>query len=537
MTTPMPYNEPVESYAPESPRRAALISELARQRSECPDIPAVVGAEQRRQNKALPLVAPHAHAHVLAHVYEASETDVADAIEAAVKAQRSWARLPFEERASVFLRAADLLTGRYREAMNAACMLGQSKTAFQAEIDSVCELADFFRWNVHFAERIAAEQPTSPRGQWNRLESRPLEGFVFAVSPFNFASIGVNLAAAPALLGNVVLWKPAHGAALASWLGLRILREAGLPDGVIQFIPGDGAAQARVALASEHLAGIHFTGSTNTFRTLWRGVAQNLDRYRTYPRLVGETGGKDFIVAHESADAAALAVAIVRGAFEYQGQKCSAPSRVYLPRSLWPEVRDRVVAMMETIRVGDPCDFSNFMGAVIDERAFDKIAGYLDLAHSTANVVHGGRSDKTDKREGYFAAPTFVETTDPRHRLMQEEVFGPVVTAYVYDESWEDVLRLVDSTSPYALTGAVFSREREPIDVAHDLLRNAAGNFYVNDKPTGAVVGQQPFGGGRASGTNDKAGSLWNLSRWASPRAIKETFDAPRDDYRYPFMK
>jgi 1-pyrroline-5-carboxylate dehydrogenase len=412
-------------------------------------------------------------------------------------------------------------------------MLGQSKTPHQSEIDAVCELADFFRWNVHFLRKLHDEHPVSPAGQWNRSDLRPLEGFVLAICPFNFLSIAVNLPTAPVLCGNVALWKPATTSLFGCWYVLEILREAGLPDGVIQLVPGDGPVQGKVALASPHLAGIHFTGSTGTFRGLWRGVAENLDRYRAFPRLVGETGGKDFIVAHPSADAAALATAIVRGGFEFQGQKCSAASRVYVPRSLWPEVRDRAVADTQQMKMGDVADFSTFIGAVIDARAFSRISSYQALARETASVLVGGKSDD---REGYFVEPTLVEVNDPKHRLMQEEIFGPVVSIYVYDDArWLETLSLVDETSPYALTGAVFSRERHPVEDAMRLLRNAAGNFYVNDKPTGAVVGQQPFGGGRASGTNDKAGAPFNLSRWLSPRSIKETFVSPTD-FRYPYM-
>ncbi len=435
----------------------------------------------------------------------------------------------------MFLKAAELLAGPWRARINAATMLGQSKTAFQSEIDAACELIDFLRFNVHFAERLYAEQPISAAGLWNRLDHRPLEGFVYAISPFNFTSIGGNLPTAPALMGNAVLWKPATTAALSNWLFMDLLREAGLPPGVINFVPGDSAMVTARLLDDPHLAGIHFTGSTAVFQQLWRGVAERIDRYRSYPRLVGETGGKDFIVAHASADVDALAVAMVRGAYEYQGQKCSAASRAYVPASLWPAVRDRVVAMLRDIRMGDPADFRNFVGAVIDKKAFQRIASHLAPVGKDpqATLVAGGGCDDS---EGWFIEPTLVEVKDPQHVLMREELFGPVLAVYVYrDQDWSATLGLVDGTSPYALTGAVFAQDRARLVEATAALRNAAGNFYLNDKPTGAVVGQQPFGGARASGTNDKAGSILNLVRWVSPRTIKETF-APPTDYRYPFM-
>jgi 1-pyrroline-5-carboxylate dehydrogenase len=473
---------------------------------------------------------------VLARVHQADGRAIDSAIAAAVEAQRDWARWPFEDRASVFLKAADLLAGSWRARINAATMLGQSKTAFQAEIDSACELIDFLRFNVHFAERIYREQPESGPGMWNRLDHRPLEGFVYAITPFNFTAIGGNLPTAPALMGNTVVWKPAASATLSNWHVFELLREAGLPDGVINFVPGPAAAISDAVLASEHLAGIHFTGSTPVFQSLWQTVGSNLAKYRGYPRLVGETGGKDFVLAHPSADAEALAVALVRGAYEYQGQKCSAASRAYIPKSLWPKVRDRMTAMMETIRMGDVADFRNFMGAVIDQKAYTKITGYLKAAKKDAGVTviaGGGARDA----EGWFIEPTLIQAEDPGYRLMCEEIFGPVLTVHVYpDRKWADTLALVDGTSPYALTGAVFAQDRAAVAEASAALRHAAGNFYVNDKPTGAVVGQQPFGGARASGTNDKAGSILNLLRWVSPRSIKETFDPPKD-YRYPFME
>ncbi len=530
---PTPVNEPVLSYAPGTRERAALSEALAAASKEKIEIPVVVGGKEIRTGKTALVTMPHRHAHVLATAHEAGPGEVQSAIDAAMKAAPAWAAMSFEDRAGIFLRAADLLAGPHRQKINAACMLGQSKTSHQSEIDAVCELADFFRFNVAFLRKLHDEQPISPAGSWNRSELRPLEGFVFAITPFNFLSIAVNLPTAPILCGNVALWKPSHTSLLGCWRMLEVLREAGLPDGVLSFLPGEGAAQAAPALASEHLAGIHFTGSTPTFKKLWKGIAENLDHYRTFPRLVGETGGKDFIVAHPSADRAGLATAIVRGGFEYQGQKCSAASRVYVPRSMWNEVRDRVVADAKSIRVGDVADFETYMGAVIDRRAHERIRGYQAIAKDTGKVLAGGGGPSD---VGWFIEPTFVEVSDPKHRLMQEEIFGPVVTAYVYDDAkWAEMLGVVDATSPYALTGAVFSNDRTATAEATRALRNSAGNFYVNDKPTGAVVGQQPFGGARASGTNDKAGSAWNLMRWISPRSIKETF-APPHDYRYPFL-
>ena len=457
------------------------------------------------------------------------------AVKSAVEAQKDWGHWRFEDRAAVFLKAADLLATTHRQLVNAATMLGQSKTAFQAEIDSACELIDFLRFNVHFAERINAEQPQSAPGTWNRMDHRPLEGFIYAITPFNFTAIGGNLPTAPALMGNAVVWKPAGSASLSNWFIYKLLEEAGLPPGVINFLPGDAISVSRTLLASPHLAGIHFTGSTAVFQSLWKTVGDNLDRYRGYPRIVGETGGKDFVVAHESADAEALAVGLVRGAYEYQGQKCSAASRAYIPDTLWPEVRDRAVAMIRDIRMGDVADFRNFMGAVIDRKAFDRLRGHLEQAKRDPGVeiVAGGG---TDDSVGYFVEPTLLKVDDPGYRLMCEEIFGPVLTAHVYPaKKWTETLELVDRTGPYALTGAVFARDRAALAQADRVLRYAAGNYYVNDKPTGAVVGQQPFGGARASGTNDKAGSILNLLRWVSPRAIKETF-APPKDYRYPFM-
>jgi 1-pyrroline-5-carboxylate dehydrogenase len=531
---PSPVNEPVDSHAPGTAARARLEAELETlSRAPTLEIPVLIDGRAVHTGRLLDVPVPHRHRQLLARAHEAGEAEVEAAIAGAMRAAASWSRTPFEVRAAIFLRAAELLAGPHRARVNAACMLGQSKTPHQSEIDAVCELADFFRFNVAFLRNLHDEQPLSPPGQWNRSELRPLEGFVLAITPFNFLSIAVNLPAAPALCGNVVLWKPSTASLFGCWYVLEVLREAGLPDGVIQLVPGEGPLQARVALASPHLAGIHFTGSTGTFRALWRGVAENLDHYRAFPRLVGETGGKDFVIAHPSADPAALATAIVRGGFEYQGQKCSAASRIYVPRSLWGEVRDRAVADTKSLRVGDVADFSTFCGAVIDARAYARIRAYQELAKTSARVLQGGGGDAS---EGWFVEPTLVEVDDPKHRLMAEEIFGPVVTCFVYDDArWDETLALVDSTSPYALTGAVFARDRAAIAHATARLRDAAGNFYVNDKPTGAVVGQQPFGGGRASGTNDKAGSSHNLTRWLSPRSIKETFVSPVG-YRYPYM-
>jgi 1-pyrroline-5-carboxylate dehydrogenase len=459
---------------------------------------------------------------------------VQQAIDAARAAHPAWSTMPWNERVSIFLRAAELLSGPWRATLNAATMLNQSKTVHQAEIDAACEVIDFWRYNADYLVRIYSEQPYSPTGTWNRMEYRPLEGFVFAVSPFNFTAIGANLSTSPALMGNTVVWKPASTAAFSAYFLMRLLQEAGLPDGVVNLVYGSGSTIGDAALASPELAGIHFTGSTPVFNGMWKTVGENIGSYRNYPRIVGETGGKDFILAHPSADAEAVATAIVRGSFEYQGQKCSAASRLYVPSNLWPEVKERLVADVSTIKMGDPADFENFMGAVIDESAYRTHAEAIEEARSGgAEVVTGG---STDDSEGYFVEPTVIETDDPSFRLLRDELFGPIVTTYVYDEKrWDDTLDLVDSTAPYGLTGAIFANERSAIEEAGDRLRYAAGNLYVNDKPTGAVVGQQPFGGSRASGTNDKAGSLWNLIRWVSPRTVKETF-LPATDYRYPFL-
>ena len=531
--TPPPINEPIRSYAPGTPERAELKARLDSMATERVDIPIVIDGHEIRTGETTRVVMPHAHQHVLAEWHAATVSHVAQAIDAAERARADWGNWPFEERAGVFLRAAELLSTRYRATLNAATMLGQSKTAFQAEVDAACELADFWRFNVHFAEKLYSDQPISDRGVWNQTDYRPLEGFIYAVTPFNFTAIGGNLPTAPALMGNTVIWKPSSTAMLSAYYVLQILTEAGLPPGVINFLTGDAAAISNAALSHRHFAGLHFTGSTTVFNMMWKQIGANTSSYRTYPRIVGETGGKDFIVAHPSADAEALAVAIIRGGFEYQGQKCSAASRVYIPQSLWGEVRDRVVAMMKEIKVGDVRDFRNFMGAVIDKRAFDKISGYLDDAKKNATVIAGG---SVRGETGYFIDPTFVEAKDAGYRLMCEEIFGPVVTAFVYpDAKFVEILDTVNRTSPYALTGSIFARDRGAVQKAMFTLRDAAGNFYINDKPTGAVVGQQPFGGARASGTNDKAGSMLNLARWVSARSVKETF-APPHDFRYPFM-
>jgi 1-pyrroline-5-carboxylate dehydrogenase len=533
---PIPHNESVLSYAPGSPERAALKSALTAVGSRPIEIPAVVAGREVLTGVTQDVVSPHCHRRVLAKTHQADRGTIASAIKAAVEAQRDWGHWRFEDRAAVFLRAAELLASTHRQLLNAATMLGQSKTAFQAEIDSACELIDFLRFNVHYAERIYREQPESSPGVWNRMDHRPLEGFVYAITPFNFTAIGGNLPTSPALMGNAVVWKPASSAMLSNWHFFKLLEEAGLPPGVINFLPGNAVEVSETLLADRHLAGIHFTGSTAVFHSLWKTVAQNLDRYAGYPRIVGETGGKDFILAHPSADADALAVAMVRGAYEYQGQKCSAASRAYIPDTLWPAVRDRVVAMIEDIRMGDVADFRNFMGAVIDRRAFSKLKEHLEAAKRDPGVTVLSGGD-TDDSVGFFVQPTLLQVEDPAYRLMCEEIFGPVLTTYVYPAArWQETLTLVDQTSPYALTGAVFARDRRALGEADRALRHAAGNYYINDKPTGAVVGQQPFGGARASGTNDKAGSILNLLRWVSPRSIKETLNPPKD-YRYPYME
>ena len=530
---PPPQNEPNLTYAPGSPERAELKSKLKEIADQRLDIPLVIGGCEVRTGNTAQAVMPHKHAHVLADWHKAGRKEVERAIRAAADARREWANWPWEDRAAVFLRAAELLTTTWRQTLNAATMLGQSKTAFQAEIDSASELVDFWRFNVAFAQELYEEQPRSTHATWNQSDYRGLEGFVYAVTPFNFTAIAGNLPGAPALMGCTVVWKPASSAMLSAYYIVKLLEAAGLPPGVINFVPGDAAEVSDVVLDHADFAGLHFTGSTGVFNNIWQRVGSNLGKYRSYPRIVGETGGKDFVVVHASADPQEVAVGLVRGAFEYQGQKCSAASRAYLPKSLWPTVKERMLDMLSEIRMGDVRDFRNFMGAVIDDKSFRKISEYIADAKQNAAIVSGG---EVNGDEGYFIEPTIVEARSPEYRLMCEEIFGPVLSTYVYDDQdWAKMLEVVDRTSPYALTGAVFAMDRRAVREASSRLRDAAGNFYINDKPTGAVVGQQPFGGSRASGTNDKAGSKMNLLRWVSARSVKETFSPPRD-YKYPFM-
>ncbi|WP_220150459.1 L-glutamate gamma-semialdehyde dehydrogenase [Gaiella occulta] len=532
---PAAVNEPILAYLPGSPERAELQQRLAQMSSQRIHIPLVIGGERVETGTTFEAVMPHKHAHVLADVERGDASHVERAIAAAGRAHETWSRTPWHERVAVFLRAAELLSGPWRSTLNAATMLNQSKTVHQAEIDASCETIDFLRYNADYLVRIYGEQPVSSQGVWNRMEYRALEGFVLAISPFNFTAIGANLTTSPALMGNTVVWKPASTQALSAWYTMRLLEEAGLPPGVINLVFGPGAEIGAAALSSPDLAGVHFTGSTGVFQGIWRTIGSGIDRYRNYPRIVGETGGKDFILAHPSADPAEVSAAVIRGSFEYQGQKCSASSRLYIPSNLWSDVRDTLQREVSQIAMGDVRDFTNFMGAVIDGSSFrTQVEAIAEAREAGAEIVVGGGSDDS---EGWFVEPTVVETDDPGFRLLRDELFGPVVTAYVYDESrWDETLDLVDTTSAYALTGAVFADDRSAIEQAHDRLRYAAGNFYVNDKPTGAVVGQQPFGGARASGTNDKAGSMWNLIRWVSPRTVKETLVPPRD-YRYPFLQ
>jgi 1-pyrroline-5-carboxylate dehydrogenase len=530
---PPPQNDPNLSYRPGSPERAELKSRLGAMSAEIVEIPVIIGGKEFLSGQTASVVMPHKHGHVLGTLHKATPDLVRQAVTSALEARREWASWPFEDRAAVFLRAAELLTTTWRQTLNAATMLGQSKTAFQAEIDAASELVDFWRFNAAFAHELMSEQPISSHSVWNQIDYRPIEGFVYAVTPFNFTAIGGNLSGAPALMGCTVVWKPAATSILSNYYTYKLLEAAGLPPGVINFVPGDPVEISNILLDHPELGGVHFTGSTGVFNHIWHRVGQNLGSYRGYPRIVGETGGKDFIVVHKSADPQEVAVAAVRGAFEFQGQKCSAASRLYVPKSMWADVRDRMVGMMREIRMGDVRDFRNFMGAVIDRKAFEKISGYIADAKQNATVVQGGGSCGD---EGYFIEPTLVETDNPGYRLLCEEIFGPVLTAHAYDDQkWRETLQVVDRTSPYALTGSVFARDRAAVREASTVLRNAAGNFYINDKPTGAVVAQQPFGGSRASGTNDKAGSKMNLMRWVSPRTIKETF-APPSDFRYPFM-
>ena len=533
---PMPVNEPVKSYAPGSKEREELQKMYKELKGQKLDIPMHIGGEEVRTDKTVAIAPPHDHKHILGHFHQGDADHVTQAINAALAAREEWANMPWQSRAAIFLKAAELLAGPFRAKMNAATMLGQSKNAYQAEIDAACELIDFFRFNVKFMTDIYSIQPESQPGMWNRLEHRPLEGFVFALTPFNFTSIAGNLPAAPALMGNVVVWKPANTQIYSANVLMELFKAAGVPDGVINLVYVDGPTAGDVIFKHRDFAGIHFTGSTGVFNNIWKTIGENISRYRTYPRIVGETGGKDFILAHKSADAKEVAVAISRGAFEFQGQKCSAASRAYIPANLWEEVKDYVLEDLKSFKMGDPEDFSNYINAVIDEKSFDKLEKFIEAAKKDAEVeiIAGG---KCDKSKGYFIEPTIIVSKDPAYVTMCEELFGPVLTVYVYDEkgSFEDTLTLVDSTSPYALTGAVFAQDRYAIELATHKLVHAAGNFYINDKPTGAVVGQQPFGGSRASGTNDKAGSVFNMIRWTSARTIKETF-VPPVDYRYPFL-
>ncbi len=532
---PNPGNEPVKSYAPGTPEKAELKKALKQLSGEQWDIPLVIGGKEIRTGNTGKVVMPHDHNHVLATYHKAGEKEVQMAIDAAMKARKEWADLPWEERAMVMLRVAELLATKYRYLLNASVMLGQSKNPFQAEIDAPCELIDFLRYSTWYAQQIYADQPYSEKGLINRMEYRGLEGFVFSLTPFNFTSIASNLNMGPAMMGNVAVWKPSTTALYSNYLLMKVFKEAGLPDGVVNFIPGSGRTIGKVVTSSPDFAGFHFTGSTETFNTLWRQIGENLGNYKSYPKIVGETGGKNFIFVHPSSPTKEVAVAIVRGAFEYQGQKCSAGSRAYIPKSLWPEIKEQVGEMLKEIKMGDVQDFSNFINAVIDEASFDNIMGYIEHAKNApdAEIVFGGKGDKS---VGYFVEPTVIQTTNPHYKSMVEEIFGPVITIYVYDDDkYEETLELADSTSPYGLTGSIFARDRDAINKAYDKLRFSAGNFYVNDKPTGAVIAQQPFGGARASGTNDKAGGPLNLIRWTNARCIKETL-VPPTDYKYPFL-
>ncbi|RMF65107.1 MAG: L-glutamate gamma-semialdehyde dehydrogenase [Bacteroidetes bacterium] len=532
--TPPPQNEPVRAYGPGSPERAALRKRLQELRSQQIEVPAIIGGREIRTGNTLTMNPPHEHAHVLGIAHQCGQKEIQEAIEAALEARHDWMRMHWQDRAAIFLKAADLLAGPWRDTLNAAAMLAHSKNAHQAEIDAACELIDFFRFNVHFMEQIYRDQPISPPGVWNRMQYRPLEGFIFAVTPFNFVSIQGNLPTAPALMGNTVVWKPASSTLYTAYFTYKLLEEAGLPPGVINLVPGPGSLVGRHVFASPHFSGLHFTGSTATFQYMWRTIGENIATYRSYPRIVGETGGKDFILAHPSADVDAVATAIVRGGFEYQGQKCSAASRVYLPQSRWHAIEEALLGQLSELKMGPPEDFTNFINAVIDRKAFESITAYIDEAKKApgVKVLHGGNySDEV----GYFIEPTVLLVDDPQYRTMCEEIFGPVVTIYVYpDERFDETVTLLDQTSPYALTGAIFAQDRRVIAEVTDRLTDNAGNFYINDKPTGAVVGQQPFGGARASGTNDKAGSYLNLIRWVSARSIKETFNPPKH-YAYPF--
>jgi 1-pyrroline-5-carboxylate dehydrogenase len=532
---PIAINEPILGYAPGSPEREEVLRTYKKMYNSTIDVPLFINGREISTGDTVTISPPHEHKHAVGVYHKATKEHIEEAIETAVEARKKWAALPWENRAGIFLRAAELIAGPYRARLNAATMLGQSKTVHQAEIDSACELIDFLRFNVQFMTEIYAEQPESTSGAWNRLEYRPLEGFVYAITPFNFTAIAGNLPASAALMGNVVIWKPSHSQMYSAKVLLDIFREAGVPDGVINMVMGDAAMITDTILASPDFSGVHFTGSTDIFRGIWQKIGNNIHTYKTYPRIVGETGGKDFIVAHKSSDPKQVATAISRGAFEFQGQKCSAASRCYISKGIWEEVKNYVIEDLKSFKMGSPEQMENFITAVIHESSFDKLAGYIDEAKAASNaeIIAGGTYDKS---EGYFIRPTVIETKDPKYTTMCTELFGPVVTVYVFeDDAWEDTLQLVDGTSEYALTGAVFSEDRYALEKAVKILENAAGNFYINDKPTGAVVGQQPFGGARASGTNDKAGSKLNLYRWISPRMVKETFVSPVD-YRYPFM-
>lgn len=533
---PQPANEPVLNYAPGSPERSALSAAVRRRKEAFADIPMYINGEEVRTNTVVKIAPPYQHQHIIGQFHKGNIAHAEAAVDSAMKAAAAWAEMPWTERAMIFQKAAELIAGPYRAEINAATMLAQSKNAYQAEIDAACELIDFLRFNIHFMEQIYAQQPYSPAGMKNILEYRPLEGFVFAVTPFNFTAIAGNLPCAPALMGNVVVWKPAESQIYSAQVIMQVLIEAGLPAGVINMIFTDGPVAGDHVFKHPDFAGIHFTGSTGVFNHFWKSIGENIGRYKSYPRIVGETGGKDFVIAHSSAEPDIVATALVRGAFEFQGQKCSAASRAYIPESLWPQIQQLMLDMLAEIKTGTPEDYSNFVNAVIDEKAFDKIASYIERARSIEGntIIAGGTYDKSI---GYFIDPTVILTTDPKSLTMTEEIFGPVLTIYIYaDHAYRETLHLVDNTSPYALTGAVIAQQREAIALATEILRNAAGNFYINDKPTGAVVGQQPFGGGRASGTNDKAGSYLNLLRWVSPRNIKENFVPPRN-YPYPFLQ
>ena len=530
-------NEPILSFAAGSPERASLQAKYDEMATQTIEIPLIIDGKEIKTGNTGNCVMPHNHQHVLATYHNAGETEVIQAIDSAMKSWKTWSKTSLEERTKIFRKAAELLQGPWRDTINAATMLNQSKNAFQAEIDAACELIDFFNFNAQYAEEITANQPLiSPEGMHNHLEYRPLEGFVFAITPFNFTSIAGNLPSAPALMGNVALWKPASSAVLPCYYIMKMLEEAGLPAGVINFIPGSGGKVGNPVLSNSNLAGVHFTGSTATFHHIWKTIGNNIDNYKTYPRIVGETGGKDFCLAHESVGLDELSTAMIRGAFEFQGQKCSAMSRAYIPTTIWDDLKNKYLPELETVKVGSPRDFTNFMNAVIDKPAFDSIVSYIDYAKESgdAEIISGGTYDDS---KGYFIQPTTILTTDPHFKTMEEEIFGPVLTIYLYDPTdWDSIINLVDSTSPYALTGCIMGKDKEALDEAKDRLAHSAGNFYINDKPTGAVVGQQPFGGSRASGTNDKAGSELNLLRWLSLRTVKETFETPKD-YRYPFLQ